>query len=183
MRSQKKQFLALVAALAVFVAAFFGLRAWQERQKEQEEADREAEVITVAALDVEKINAFSYLLDGQELSFEKEGDVWHSGDDVGIPLVQTMITTMLGNLSEVTASQQINAPEDIAEYGFKDPTNVVQVRFGEEELTFTIGMYNSVTGQYYLMVSGDENVYLVDGQISGAFTKSIEDLTETEEEE
>lgn len=183
MGAQKKQLIGLVVVLVVFVAAFFGLRAWQDHQKEQEEAEQKAEIITAVSLDVDRITGFSYLLEGQELSFEKVEDTWQYSGDTSVPLIQTMITTMLGSLSEVTAAQQITAPENTDEYGFADPLNVIKVQFGEEEMTFTIGMYNSITSQYYLMVSGDQNVYLVDGQISSAFTKSVEDLMEKEEEE
>lgn len=183
MERQKKQFLALLAMVVILGAAFFGLRAWQNHQKDQEAEAKEAETITVASLDMDQITGFSYLLEGQELSFEKEGDTWHYSGDKSIAIRQTAIDTMLGNLSEVKAKQQLTAPENTAEYGFADPANVITLRFPQEEMTFTIGMYNSITGQYYLMVSGDENVYLVDSQIVSAFGRSLEELTETEEEQ
>ncbi|MCI8894738.1 MAG: DUF4340 domain-containing protein [Lachnospiraceae bacterium] len=183
MERQKKQWIGLLVFVVALGVAFFSLRAWGSRQKEQEEAKKEAETITVASLDTEQITGFSYRTEGQELSFEKEGDTWYYSGDKSIPLVQTMITTMLGNLSDVTADQQITEPEDIGEYGFSEPSNVITVRLGQEELVFTIGMQNAITGQYYLMASGDENVYLTDGQLSSAFVQSIEDLTEEPEEE
>lgn len=183
MGGQKKQFAALLILVVVFAAAFFGLKALRSHQEKQEEAKKEAEVIKVAALETEEITGFSYLWEGQELSFEKEGDTWYYSEDKSISLIQTMITTMLGNLSEVTAEQQITAPEDSKEYGFDEPSNVITARTGQEERTLTIGMQNSITGQYYLMVSGDENVYLVDGQLTSAFGRSLEELTQQEEQE
>lgn len=178
MGGQKKQFAALLILVVVFVAVFFGLKAYRSHQEKQEEAKKEAEAIPVASLETEGITGFSYLWEGQELSFEKEGDTWYYSGDKGISLVQTMITTMLGNLSEVTAAQQITAPEDIKEYGFDEPSNVITVRLGQEETVFTIGIQNAITGQYYLMASGDETVYLVDSQLPSAFGRSLEELTE-----
>lgn len=182
MAGQKKQFLALLLVVVIGAAAFFGLRAWQESKDEAREAEKEAETITAASLTTDQITAFSYRLDGEELSFEKMDGVWHYSGDADISINQTMIDTMLQSLSKVTAARQIPKPENTDEYGFADPSNVIRVQVGQEEITFTLGMYNTVTSQYYLMVSGDENVYLVEGQITTAFGKTLEEVTEKTEE-
>lgn len=183
MQKQKKQFVILCVVLVVFVGLFFGIKAWQNHKEEQEAAAQEAERITAASLDVDEISEFSYQYEGTEITFVKEEDTWYDQEDKSITITQNMISTMLSNLSEITAEQQITSPEDTDQYGFDAPSNVIQLKMGDSTFTVTIGMQNEITGQYYLMVSDDDTVYLVDSTIPYAFQKSVEDLTEEEEEE
>ncbi len=182
MKKQKKQFIILGILLLVCCGLFLGLKFYQEKQQEQQQAQEEAEKITVASLSVEEIQEFSYECQGETLSFVKKDGVWYSQADETIAIAQAGITGMLSHFEKVEASQQINAPKDTAQYGFDAPQNVIRLKFNDQELTFTIGMQNQVTSQYYLMVSGDENVYLTDGGMFVAFQRSLEDLKETEPE-
>lgn len=182
MKKQKKQFILLGILLLVCCGLFLGLKFYQKKQQEQQEAREEAEKIKVASLSVDDIQEFSYECQGETLSFVKKDGVWYSQADETIAIAQAGITGMLSHFETVEASRQIAAPEDTAQYGFDAPLNVIKLKFDGQELTFTIGMQNQVTSQYYLMVSGDENVYLTDGGIFVAFQRSLDDLKETESE-
>ncbi len=179
MRKQKKQFILLFVVLMVFCGAFFGLRAFNQQQKEQEDAEKQAEKITVVSLKADEITEFSYQKDEKEVSFVKEEGTWYDQNDRTIPIVQTMISTMLSNVEKVTADQEIADVQDVSEYGFDQPENVIRLKMADgKEHTITIGMYNSMTSQYYMMVDEDTRVYLTDGTVYSAFQKSVEDLTE-----
>lgn len=181
MQKQKKQFIILCVILVAFCGIFFGLRAFNKHQDEKKAKEEEAEKITAVSLSVDDVTEFSYQYNGAEIAFVKEDDTWYSKDDRERKITQSAISSMLSSAGTVTASQKLEAPENISEYGFDTPLNVIRLKTGDQETTITIGMYNSITSQYYLMVSGDENVYLVENSIYTAFQKSLEDVTEEEE--
>lgn len=183
MKKQKTQFIILCVVLAVFCGAFFGLKAFNKHQEEKEAQKEEDEKISLTGMDAEKITEFSYRDDGEEITFVKEDDTWYYQADKSVSIKQTSITSMLSNVETITASRKIEAPEDTGEYGFDEPQNMIRLKGSDQELTITIGMYNSMTSQYYLMLSGDDSVYLVDSTIYSAFQKSVEDVTEEPEED
>ena len=181
MKKQKKQFILLCVVLVAFCGIFFGLKAFNQHQEEKEAQEEEAQKIVLEGMAAEDVTEFSYRYGGEEIGFVKEDGTWYFTGDKTVNITQTSIETMLSKVETVTASQKIEAPEDVSEYGFDEPQNVIWLKSADKELTITIGMYNSMTSQYYLMVDGDDNVYLVDSTIYSAFQKSVEDVTEEEE--
>ena len=183
MNKQKKQFIILCVVLVAFIAVFFGLKAFTKYQEEKEAEKTEAEKITALTLEIDKTTEFSYEYGGVTITFVKEEDTWYYKDDTSISIVQSSIETMLSKVEEIIAEQQITDPEDISQYGFDEPQNVITLRVGEETVTVTIGMVNEITSQYYMMISGDDSVYLTDSTVYDGFQKSVADVTEEEEEE
>ena len=181
MKKQKRQFIILCVVLVAFCGTFFGLKAFNMHQEEKEAQKEEDEKIKLTGMSADKVTEFSYQNNGEEITFVKEDDTWYYQADKSVSIKQTSITSMLSNVGTITAGQKLEAPEDISEYGFDEPQNVIRVKGTDQELTITIGMYNSMTSQYYLMVSGDDSVYLVDSTIYTAFQKSVADVTEEPE--
>lgn len=183
MQKQKKQFLILCIVLIAFVAVFFIMKAVTKHQEEKEAAQAEAEKITALTLNTEEITEFTYQYEGTSITFVKEEDTWYYQEDKTISISQTMIETMLSNVAKITAQQQITTTDDISQYGMDAPLSVIELQMGETTVTITVGMQNTITSQYYMMVSNDDTVYLTDSTVYSAFQKSVEDLTEVEEEE
>ena len=96
---------------------------------------------------------------------------------------------MLAKLVSVTADEKIAKKDDVSQYGFTidDNGNVIAetntiALTDEDNTTYTlyIGKENPYdTSKYYMMVEGDDNIYLVDSDIQTAFSKNISDITET----
>lgn len=72
MRKQKVQMVVLVAALTLLIGGYFLLQQYNKKQAEKEEENK----IQVAEIDADAIEAFSYQLDGETLSFTKTDDNW-----------------------------------------------------------------------------------------------------------
>ena len=112
-------------------------------------------------------------------SLTKTEDTWKDADET--MLDTDKVNTLLSYLTTIKASDVIEDTEDIEQYGFSSPTNQVTGFDGGRETTFTIGMQNSITDKYYLMVNYDESkVYVVDSSMLTACGYSIEDLTPEE---
>lgn len=67
MRKQKVQMVVLVAVLTLLIGGYFLLQQYNKKQAEKEEENK----IQVAEIDADAIEAFSYQLDGETLSFTK----------------------------------------------------------------------------------------------------------------
>ena len=61
------------------------------------------------------------------------------------------------------------------------PQNTITVTCGDETTTIDIGDYNEMLSEYYIKVSGDENVYLADSTLKDAFSKTADTMVEKEE--
>lgn len=180
MQKQKKQFIVVLAALVLLIAAYFAVNSYvkKEQKKEEEEAQ-----ISVAKVDSDKIDTFSYTVEGTTYEFKKEDENWVCESDTSIELDSDSVTDMLGNLNDVQAEEELTDYDDLADYGLDDPQNQITVHMGEDQKTFSIGDYNDMVGNYYLKVDGDDNVYLIDSGLKDAFSKEPESLAKTEDTE
>lgn len=180
MKKQKKQMILILALLVVFGAAYAGMRLYNKNQNEKEEKEAEAAKIYVTNEKPEDITAFSYQNGGETLSFVKE-DEWLLQDDKEMKLDQSAVESIVEKLSAVEAEDKVEQSENLEEYGFDSPENILTLTTAQGSATLTIGMQNPVTDQYYLTKSGDDTLYLVESSFPLAFEKTAEELKEAEE--
>lgn len=183
MDGQKKQFIGICILVVLCVAAYFGLKVYNEKAAEKEQQEAEEKKIEAFSIDKEKVNSFSYQVDGNTITFEKEEDIWYYKEDHSISIDQDAISTMLESAAEVTAEQKLENVEDISEYGFDSPTNILTFEMEDGTRTITIGMQNEITSEYYIMDNNSDAIYVVQTNLNATFSKSVEDVTAEEEEE
>lgn len=179
MNGQKKQFIGICVLVVLCVAAYFGLKTYNAKTAEKEQKEEESKKIEAVKIDKEKVNAFSYQLNGTTITFEKDGDTWYYQPDHSINIDQDKINTMLAAVADVTSEEKLENVEDTSEYGFDNPTNVLTFTMEDGTRTITIGMQNEITNQYYIMDNNSDTIYIVDSSMSTAFSKSVEDMTAT----
>lgn len=184
MQKQKKQMIAVIVVLILFAGAYIGMHFFNEKQAEKETAKEEAEKIYVTDVSEKDIKAFSYQNGNETLSFTKNKDTWTSENDDTLDMDENTISTMLGNITKLEAEEKMDASEDLSEYGFDTPTNVITFTTDSKTTTLVIGMKNDITGQYYVKKDDEDTLYLVSAAMPNAFEKALEDLvvedTETE---
>lgn len=181
MQRQKKQFLIMVILLVVGVAAYIGIRVYNDRQAEKKAAEEEAEKIKVTELNRDDIIRFSYLYEGETLEFEKEDDTWYYTADKSILLDGDQISSMLGTASSLTAATEVTDYDSLADYGLEEPSNTITLQTTDTTITLYVGDTNEMLSQYYVKKDGDDAVYLVSANLSSVFGKSVSDLTKEEE--
>lgn len=179
MNGQKKQFIGICVLVVLCVAAYFGLKTYNAKTAEKEQKEEESKKIEAVKIDKDKVNAFSYQLNGTTITFEKDGDTWYYQPDHSINIDQDKINTMLAAVADVTSEEKLENVEDTSEYGFDNPTNVLTFTMEDGTRTITIGMQNEITNQYYIMDNNSDTIYIVDSSMSTAFSKSVEDMTAT----
>lgn len=182
MDGKKKQFIGICILVIVCVAAYFGLKTYNEKAAEQEQKEEESKKIEAVNIDKDAVKSFSYQIDGNTITFEKEEDTWYYQPDHSINIDQDAISTMLDAVTAVTAEEKLENVEDTSEYGFDSPTNVLTFTMEDGTRTITIGMQNEITSEYYIMDNNSSAIYVVETNLNTTFSKSVEDVIVEEEE-
>ena len=181
MKRQRIQFIAVIVVLIGLLAATAGLKLYNKKQEEKKEAEQEAETIYVTQQDVSKITAFSYELNGEQLSFCKENDTWVYEGDRSLEMDESKIENMLGVFSNLTASEKIDGASDLNEYGLAAPSDTITFTTDDGITTIYVGNANDMVGGYYVKTGADDTVYLIDTSLASTFSKTAEDLTVEED--
>ena len=177
MKKQKVQMVVLVIALALLIGGYFFLQNYNKKQTEKEDADK----IQVAQIDADAIQAFSYQLDGETLSFTKTDDNWSYDQNTELHMDNDRITSMLANVTKVEADEEIDHVTDLSEYGLADPANVITVTTADQTYTFTVGDHNATANCYYFMTDQQPDVvYTMKSGLCGSFQEAADDLIKLE---
>ena len=177
MKKQKVQMVVLVIALALLIGGYFFLQNYNKKQTEKEDADK----IQVAQIDADAIQAFSYQLDGETLSFTKTDDNWSYDQNTELHMDNDRITSMLANVTKVEADEEIDHVTDLSEYGLADPANVITVTTADQTYTFTVGDHNATANCYYFMTDQQPDVvYTMKSGLCGSFQETADDLVKLE---
>lgn len=187
MKKQKIQFIVMVAVLVVCICGYFGINAYYKNVEEKEETEN---VITVLEIENYKdIVKLSYNCYGEEINLSKTDDVWKNDDDATQKMdADSIKTDLLESLAIVKATQKIEEPDDITQYGFSiDDSENVSGETNNIVATDSDGKINKIyvggtnpydSSKYYIMVNDDKNVYVTDSTINDAFSTSVDDLEE-----
>lgn len=184
MEKQKKQFILVLIFLVVLILAYFGIRFYNEKKEEKEEEKEAAETITLTDFETDDVTAFSYELEGATLSFTKDGENWLYDGDNSLELEEDTITSMLYSAASLTAKDALEEYDSLNDYGLDAPENTIVITTSDEMITLLVGNENEITGDYYVMLEGDDTVYLIGTALNNTFGKSVDDLlaeAETEE--
>lgn len=177
MEKQKKQLLVLLVLLILLILAYIGISFYNTSKEEEKAEQAEAETIHVTSLSVSDITEFSYVLDGETLSFTKNGSDWSYDADQSIDIDEDVLETLLEKAADITSTEEVTEYDNLADFGLEEPANVISLTTEEAITTIYVGSENEVTGDYYLMLADGDTIYVVDSTVATGFNKTIEDLT------
>ena len=116
MKKQKIQMILILVVLVLCIGAYF-LVSHMAKQEEQKEKDSETEgQTTIAKIDADKVDAFSYEVDGKTYSYTKDGNDWKYDDDNSLKLDSSSINTMLEKLNGVIALETLDSNSTFSTY-------------------------------------------------------------------
>ncbi|MDO5601169.1 MAG: DUF4340 domain-containing protein [Oscillospiraceae bacterium] len=178
MRKTRRQLLLLGGALAALLLLYAAVTLL--RPAAQEEG-----AVPLNTFDANAINGISYLSGGQAVTLEKdEAGEWYAPADPQRVLRQGAVTAMATQSGRLKAADTVaNTAGDGAAYGLDTPANVVTLRQGARQVTYLIGTKNPVTGDYYLQIQGQPQIYTVEAAFAEAFSGDIAWLTQPGAEE
>lgn len=179
----KKAVRLIVAAvfLVIVIAAFVAVK---YLTKEEVETIEIKPVSQTAVKDIVGVTYISESTSGEAVTLIRENDIWYYEKKKEFPLDQDFVTnTMVAVAAQATANRTLDNPsEDLSQYGFDDPTSTITLKkITGDEVKMTIGSYNEGVEGYYLRIDGDNNIYLVDGQMVFAFDMSVYEIADKED--
>ncbi|MBQ4531056.1 MAG: DUF4340 domain-containing protein [Lachnospiraceae bacterium] len=168
---KNKQLIIVILLLVVCVGGYFGVKAYNANQEKKEEA----KTMTPVNLQVSDITSFSYVNEGETLSFERDGENWIYTGDTSIDLSEDSVEGMLEKACTLTSTNKMTA-ENLSDYGFDEPTNVITLNTANDTIVIKIGMFNNILSQYYIAIGDSTELYLVDSTVATGFDQTIDTL-------
>ena len=112
---------------------------------------------------------------------ETEDEPWVCDNDPELKLNTSKITTMLGCITSITASEKFDADTDVSDFGFDTPQNTITMTTDDNTYTIVVGAKNAMLSQYYIKVNDD--VYLSSTTIPSQFAVTLDDLIQSDDSE
>ena len=170
LNKKRKTLIALAAALAVLLGAYFAVTALTRT------ADSEDETVLFSC-EADDITGISYTVDGEEIWLVKDSETWKYATDETFPLDGQKAQALAAAASEVTVTRKLEPKEEKEAYGLKTPKTKITVSLlNGTSAVFEIGNYNATTDSYYMMMEGDNNLYLTSSDIATKFASSLLEL-------
>lgn len=114
-------------------------------------------------------------------SSETEDVQWVCDNDPELKLNTSKITTMLGCITSITASEKFDADTDVSDFGFDTLQNTITMTTDDNTYTIVVGAKNAMLSQYYIKVNDD--VYLSSTTIPSQFAVTLDDLIQSDDSE
>lgn len=172
MKKRSFRLLCMIGAFGILLGGY-GMLSHFTAQKETAAT---ADTITVAAVEEDQITAISWTYQDKTISLtQQENGGWINSEDEAMPIDKDKVAEMLSGLESVVSTRSIENPESLGDYGLDEPACSIHVtELDGTVLDFSIGDYNSVSGQYYLLYQ--DTVYLVDSTLLSAYSVTEQDL-------
>lgn len=174
---RNRKLLAMLAALLLLL----GATALAAKLAEAEQVvDPDADDVVIFSITPEDATSISWSYGGETYTAVLKDGVWCSGADSSFLLDEAYLDEMLAQLESVMAYRTIDDPDDLENYGLREPQSRISVNY-LDDLTLFIGNETGIGGQYYCSID-DGKVYLVDAGVMEAFSYTLDQIVVSEEE-
>lgn len=161
----------------VLAVAIVGCIVAKQVAEHSEDADKTS-VMNIAA---ESITGLTWTYNDETVSIVKSGDEWsyETPENEEDMVDTTDAENMVQAIADLKATAVLTPEEQEGDYGFDSPTCEIIVKTDSADTTYTIGSLNEITNQYYLQVTGSENVFTIDTSFIDMFEKGYDDVKAT----
>lgn len=189
MKRQTIKLGSVVILLVVCVVAYFFITNYYDnKEQEKENANK---VVAFSLENYKESKSISYTYDSKTINLVRKDKQWKIKGDSKKDVDENIVETeMLSALVEIALEEKIDDSSDLEDYGFvkengrtTSSTNTITIVDSQDkEHIIYIGNANPYdSSKYYMMVEGDESVYVVESSLVDAFSKSSDDLEKEEE--
>ena len=174
---QKKTMLIMVIVLAVLLALYGGLKAWNSHSEKQKKAKEDKEEVSL--VDVKSLKSFAYESGGSKMSFTKDDGEWVYDEDDGVRLNQSTIKSTAKEITGLTAVRKLSNPDEKSDYGLDSPDYTVTYT-AKGGIKGTIQIGNAAGDNYYAMIEDSDAVYTISGTLVSDLVFDLSSLTEND---
>lgn len=166
----------MILLLLVAVALCGGYLAVQHfSQKETVEA--EDVQISLLNAEADDVTGLSWETDGEAVTLKKQDGLWRLDGDDAFPVDQDAAQQLANSVANLTANRRLTGVETLSDYGLEQPTFAVTVTLADGDWhLISQGSINALSGDAYVQVSGDSDVYITSDAPADAFDLGREDL-------
>lgn len=181
--TRSRKMIVLVLCIVALVVVYIAIDAWSQKAAEKEE-----NAFYMTAFDPDEITALSWEYSGESFRLEKSSDedgnqLWINADDEDFNVDQESAAAMVYIVSEIPASRILKNTDDYSQYGlYENQAGIVIETEDGSAYEILTGDYNDVSYEYYAMVKGEKDVFMVEGTYLDSFECTMEDMRAEEAE-
>lgn len=162
---QKKSLLLALLFLLAVLSTFVGILVWKDYRSQ------------IQSLQLYPLQSppehISYSFGENRVELILQNGLWRSVQTPDFPLNQNYVQTMLEKISPLTIRKRIHGGADsLTQYGLDHPLVRILLSNSLQVIELWLGARNSATGEYYLYLPGETDVYTVDATFYNVFTKT-----------
>ncbi|MCQ4637391.1 DUF4340 domain-containing protein [Anaerovorax odorimutans] len=176
--TKKKQITLLLLVLAVLLAAYLGLKAYNDWSYKKE-AEKTSENLTVTDLNTDNIRTIRYTDGSDTVAFEKKNGVWYYTADEALPLKQSCAEEAVSSFCGVTGSRKLSHGDSADDYGLSEPSYTVVLTDAKGKET-EVDIGNSTGSDYYLTADGGATIYTVSSTILDSLIFDTDSMIQNE---
>lgn len=178
MERKQKQLWILLGILLLLLAGWLGLRKFNQKQEEEQEA-KGAEAV-VYATDLKNVEAIRYEAGEDVFSFEKQDGNWTYTQDPDFPLKQSFPEGLVLTFGKLTADRELSDGDKPEDYGLTEPAYTVWLReSGGEDVCLNFG---NMTGDcYYMRNENTGKIYTVSSTAVQSLDSTLESMAQLDE--
>ena len=174
---QKKAMLIMVVVLAVLLALYGGLKAWNSHSEKQKKAKEDKEKVSL--VDVKSLKTFAYESGGSKMSFTQKDGEWVYDEDDGVRLEQSTIKSTVKEITGLTAVRKLSDPDEKEDYGLDSPDYTVTYT-AKDGTRGTIEIGDAAGDNYYAMIQDSDAVYTISSTLVSDLVFDLSSLTEND---
>lgn len=180
MKKRKIVKLLILLAILLVLMILYVLLKKENAENNEESVETAVEIFGINDSDIKSL---SFMIESQEVMFEKTDQEWGLSEDKDFPVNEEQIKVLTDALMSITANRTLNNVDNLSEYGLDKPTDVIKVvDQNDKETSIVIGDTNQSTGDCYIYLNeSDSTVYTVDGDLSTVFSGSLMNYAQGEE--
>ena len=174
---QKKTMIIMVIILAVLLAMYGGMKAWNGHSEKQKKAKEQDEKISL--LDVKNLKTFSYESGNSKMSFSKKDGEWIYDADEGVRLKQSTIKSTAKEITGLTAVRELKNPDEKSDYGLDKPNYTISYT-SKDGSKGTIEIGDASGDNYYAMTGDSNSIYTISGTLVSDLVFDLSSLAEND---
>lgn len=150
---------------------YYGLIRYQASQQKKENEAEESEGIEVYALDENSIRKIHFKSEKTNMTVVKTKNTWQKQGEKNFPLNQEKVTSMLDEVSAVTADRLVaENSEDLAQYQLEKPVLTIEIEDTKgNQKTLAIGEESVSGGGRYAYCDDSSKIYILPTTIFSSF--------------
>ena len=172
----------ILALLGCGILVLFGLYGWLTWRSNQEESAQQEETEQTLWLYQGEVCEIAYTYQGETIELLKMDDTWYYPKDGEFPLDQSAASALANETCAIEASRKFTATDAQMEtFGLAAPRIVLTLTDEDNQtVTLYLGNANPTTQEVYACVDGEQEVYMIDGQLADFLSQGLDFLQQAE---